>query len=310
MNRAFLTAFLLAFATLARAGSQNKWESCSTGNNRLQIGTYQFYSDCNSHTYCASNGTCMPKGCRRDIFPLGYAYDDPDTFPPLCNHTTFCPDEEDTCQPLLRVDSPCQLNRDDQCEAPPDWRKLADHSGAGRNHNGTVCLNNTCMWANVTVGEKCVVENTAYIAYTAGGEFAQIVSRDNCKTGSYCDSQQLVCMSTKDFGASCTADKECESYNCLADGKCGDPPSALRKLPSWVYIAVGGGILAITVGILVGLFMLHRKQGRIEREKRLQYWRDQVSGIGTAYSDDSHAPILRHKGSSQTFVDSTKRSEW
>ena len=32
----------------------------------------------------------------------------------------------------------------------------------------------------------------------------------------------------------------------------------------------------VTVGILVGLFMLHRKQGRIEREKRLQYWRDQV----------------------------------
>ena len=150
------------------------------------------------------------------------SYDDPDTFPPLCNHTTFCPDEEDTCQPLLRVDSPCQLNRDgmysrlgtsvradrhpDQCEAPPDWRKLADHSGAGRNHNGTVCLNNTCMcvfrkasrqitradfaerWANVTVGEKCVVENTAYIAYTAGGEFAQIVSR----SGSCCASRDDV----------------------------------------------------------------------------------------------------------------------
>ncbi|KAL1714257.1 hypothetical protein EV715DRAFT_257643 [Schizophyllum commune] len=290
MNRASFTAFLLAFAALARAGSQNKWESCSTGNNRLQIGTYQFYSDCNSHTYCASNGTCMPKGCRRDIFPLGY--DDPDSFPPLCNHMTFCPDEEDACQPLLRVDSRCQLNRDDQCEAPPDWRKLADHSGAGRNHNGTVCLNNTCMCAN----------------------------RDNCKIGSYCDSQQLLCMKTKDVG---------ESY-----GKCGELPSALRKLPSWVYIVIGGGTLAITVGILVGLFMLHRKQGRIEREKRLQYWRDQnalheelkymrenntvfaspnasqISGIGTAYSDDSHAPILRHKGSSQTFVDSSRRAEW
>ncbi|KAL1679470.1 hypothetical protein EV122DRAFT_210057 [Schizophyllum commune] len=286
MIRASFTAFFLAFAALvARAGSQNKWESCSTGNNRLQIGTYQFYSDCNSHTYCASNGTCMPKGCRRDIFPLGEdSYDDPDSFPPLCNHTTFCPDEEDACQPLLRVDSRCQLNRDDQCEAPPDWRKLADHSGAGRNHNGTVCLNNTCMWANVTIGETCVVENTAYIAYTAGGEFAQIVSRDNCKVGSYCDSQQLKCLSTKDVGESCTADKECESYNCLADGKCGEPPSALRKLPSWVYIVIGGGTLAITVGILVGLFMLHRKQGRIESEKRLQYWRDQVYSTHPPYA--------------------------
>ncbi|KAL1744678.1 hypothetical protein HDZ31DRAFT_38152 [Schizophyllum fasciatum] len=356
MHVASIALFVLAFPPWAYAGSQNKWESCSQGNNRLQIGTYQFYSDCNSHTYCASNGTCMPKGCRRDLFPLGYgmrmafSYDNPDNFPPLCNRTTFCPDEEDACQPLLRVDSACQLNRDDQCEAPPHWRQLADHSGMGRNHNGTVCLHNVCMWANVTTGQPCVVENTAYIAYTAGGEFAQIVSRDNCRKGNYCDSEQLVCMSTKDVGEGCTADKECESYNCLADGKCGDPPSAHRKLALWVYIVIGGGILVVMIGVLVGLCLLHRKQSNIEREKRMQYWREQasrrvidgddrmlidlqsalhenvkqarhntllasqngseVSGVGTAYSDDSHAPILRHKASSQTVVDSPRHTGW
>ena len=32
-------------------------------------------------------------------------------------------------------------------------------------------------WANATLGEDCVVENTAYTAYTGGSEFIDIVSR-------------------------------------------------------------------------------------------------------------------------------------
>lgn len=313
-----LAATSLVLSPLTRAGSQNKWESCSQGNNRLQIGTYQFYSDCNSHTYCASNGTCLPKGCRRDAFPLGY--DDPKNFPPLCGRTEFCPDEEDACQSLLEVGSACQLNRDDQCEGPPDWKELADHSGMGLNHNGSVCLNNICMWANVTEGQPCVVENTAYIAYTSNGEFADIVSRDNCQFSDFCDSKALVCISKKDFGEACDADKECTSYNCLANGTCGDLPSAVRKLALWIYILVAACIFTAMVGLLVGLFLLHRKQRDVEREKRIQYWREQrtfhenikqvresarhtghdTSGTTTlhsAYSDESHAPILRQKGS-------------
>ena len=85
----------------------------------------------------------------------------------------------------------------DQCEAPPDWRTLRDTSGRGLNVNGSVCLNYTCMcvlltfvsdkmlttkcmgrWANVTVGQACVVENTAYIAYGVDNkEFIDVVSR-------------------------------------------------------------------------------------------------------------------------------------
>jgi len=32
-------------------------------------------------------------------------------------------------------------------------------------------------WANATLGTSCLVENTAYTAYGAAGEFIDIVSR-------------------------------------------------------------------------------------------------------------------------------------
>ena len=74
----------------------------------------------------------------------------------------------------------------------------------------------------------------------------------------------------------------------------------------------------VVLSVLLPAFAFRSSQSALHEE--LKYMREnavfaspnasQVSGIGTAYSDDSHAPILRHKGSSQTFVDSAKRSEW
>ena len=93
------------------AGSVNKGGTCNQANNRLETGTYQFYSDCDSVTYCASNSTCLLRGCRRDVFPFGYPQDS-NSLPPLCKSGTFCPDEMDECQSLLSVGSACQLNRD------------------------------------------------------------------------------------------------------------------------------------------------------------------------------------------------------
>lgn len=112
--------FLACFA-LVNAGSANHGESCNQQDNRLQTGTFQFFSDCNSVTYCAANGTCLLKGCRRDEFPFGYQ---PGAkLPDKCPDGQFCPDEADACQPLLPVDSACQLNRDgmpdpDSCPPP------------------------------------------------------------------------------------------------------------------------------------------------------------------------------------------------
>jgi hypothetical protein len=261
-----LTVLFFSWSTLVRAGSANFGDACNYLRNRLQLGSFQFYSECNSQTYCSSTtGVCEKRGCRRDDYPFGYAIGDP-AIPDKCPQGQFCPDEEDACQPLLAVGSPCQLNRDgeylgssrvmeipfdgswtDECQAPPNYKQLADPSNRGYNFNGSVCLTNICMyvpatyftmawhssssrrWANVTLGQACIVENTPYIGYGLDGsqEFINIVSRylittsqrtlrlvwfftysGNCALGMYCDSQQLICMNDIAIGSACGADKE------------------------------------------------------------------------------------------------------
>ncbi|KAF8210141.1 hypothetical protein K438DRAFT_1959422 [Mycena galopus ATCC 62051] len=268
-----LALVLLASYTLVNAGSQNKGDNCTTNDNRLQAGTFQFFSDCNSVTYCAANGTCLLRGCRKDAFPFGYAVGA--DVPSLCPSGQFCPDEMDACQPLLAVNSACQLNRDDECEPPPNAAALADTTGRGLNVNGAVCLNNVCMWANATAGESCTVENTPYTAYGVSGEFIDIVSRGNCVVGLYCDAVSLQCLQEKALGATCDADKECQSWNCLASGVCGVDTSIPKHVGTWVYVVVAIGIFLGIFGTLLGLFLLHRRQRDQEREKRMQYWREQ-----------------------------------
>jgi len=138
-----------------------------------------------------------------------------------------------------------------------------------------VCLNNVCMWANITVGQACQVENTAYIAYAGSREFIDVVSRGNCQVGSYCDSQQLVCVQMKAIGVSCDADKECLTFNCQSDGVCGISADTPNEFGIWVYVLVGIGIFGGMSATLFTLFMIHRRQRDQEREKRLQYWREQ-----------------------------------
>lgn len=157
------------------AGSVPVNGSCSQQNNHLQVGTFKFDGDCDSNAYCSPEGICRSRGCRKDIFPFGYQPDD--DLPPMCPQGEFCPDEGDACQPVMPVGSPCQLNRDDQCAPPENFKELADPL-FGRNFNGSVCLNFECKWQNKTIGLPCEVENTAYIAYGPGGvEFINIVSR-------------------------------------------------------------------------------------------------------------------------------------
>lgn len=84
--------------------------------------------------------------------------------------------------------------RPDECEAPPNFKELADKTPYGLNVNGSVCLNNICMcvrlrivrplevltssrWANATLGNNCTVENTAYTVYASSNESLDIVSR-------------------------------------------------------------------------------------------------------------------------------------
>jgi hypothetical protein len=131
------------------------------------------------------------------------------------------------------------------------------------------------MWANVTAGSTCVVENTPYTGYGSDGEFIDIVSRGNCRLGLYCDTAQQICMQVKALNEACGGDKECDSLNCLSSGVCGTSPDAPNHFGAWVYIVVGMGIFGGMFGTLIGLFFLHRRQRDAEREKRAQYWREQ-----------------------------------
>ncbi|RDB16991.1 hypothetical protein Hypma_002678 [Hypsizygus marmoreus] len=299
------TLFLFSSYSLVKAGTLNKGDSCNIGDNRLQAGTYQFWSECNSQTYCGSSGKCETRGCRKDDFPFGYAPDD--KLPEKCPKGQFCPDEEDQCQQIQPVGSDCQLNRDDQCEGPPNFKELADTSGRGLNVNGSVCLNSKCMWANATLGVACIVENTPYTAYGVDGEFIDIVSRGNCQLGLYCDAAQKVCMAEKLFGEACTADKECSSWNCLGSGVCGVSESIPHHFAIWVYIVVGLGIFGGMFGTLFGLYWTHRKQRDEEREKRMQYWREQNAFHQNllAMRETARASILSLPGNGNSSARST-----
>ncbi|QRW08258.1 suppressor of stem-loop protein 1 [Ceratobasidium sp. AG-Ba] len=254
------------------AGNVTEGGQCSTANTYLTPGSYQLNTDCDSKTYCTGSGVCAKKRCRKDEWPFGYKDVQPKDYPKMCPSTQFCPDEEDDCQDLLAVGSPCQLNRDDECQPSSD-----SSISTPDNHKGAICLNYQCMWQNVTVGQACVVENIPYIAYSSQGEFINIVSRGNCRPGLYCDAAQKICIATQDLGSACTADKECTSGNCLDDLTCGYPTDAPRQLGTWVYVVVGVAIFGGMLLTLGTLFMFHRKHRDEMRQQREQYWREQAA---------------------------------
>lgn len=113
---------LLSFAYLpyaVHATTGHPTDTCNPAHNGLATGTLQYVSDCNSTTWCTAAGSCIPKGCRRDEFPLGYPPKiEPQIdgvfwpLPDKCNSTQFCPDEGSDCQNKIDVGGPCQLDRD------------------------------------------------------------------------------------------------------------------------------------------------------------------------------------------------------
>ena len=125
----------------ALGGSIGLGGNCTTENDHLDVLTHKFMSDCSDSAFCtAPNGTCQPRRCRRDEFPFGYPPDAP--LPPLCPPGSFCPDEGDGCRVLVPLGGVCQLARDEQCSAPPEWSDLASPYNA----NGSICLHSTCTF--------------------------------------------------------------------------------------------------------------------------------------------------------------------
>lgn len=134
-----LPAIVLALGAIANLSGLGG--PCSAIVNRLDPVSFRFLSECSDQTFCsaATNGTCEPRLCRRDEFPFGSNAEQ--QLPPLCALGTFCPDEGSGCQTLVPAGAPCQLNRDEQCAPPSNWRELA----SSHNFNGSICLRSTCV---------------------------------------------------------------------------------------------------------------------------------------------------------------------
>ena len=113
-----------------------------------------------------------------------------------------------------------------------------------------MCLNQVCYYADVALGQACVVENLAFVGFKdvdgKSQQFSDVRSKDNCKYGGYCDGSQRICLKTLNVGEACSADKTCSSFNCGQDGKCIPPTDGADSPPVWVYVVVGVGIIAST----------------------------------------------------------------
>ncbi|KAE8226874.1 hypothetical protein CF319_g572 [Tilletia indica] len=93
-------------------------DSSLPGPTRLTLPTDVKPSTTSAGLPIATAGVCKLKGCRRDEYPFGYKGVPQDQIPPMCGPGTYCPDEENACQPLIPLGGVCQLNRDDSCSLP------------------------------------------------------------------------------------------------------------------------------------------------------------------------------------------------
>ncbi|KAJ7153627.1 hypothetical protein C8R46DRAFT_1301068 [Mycena filopes] len=269
------TLFCLSVPTLILAGAASGGH-CSSNNNHLDPASKKFVSDCSDQTFCSgtdiTNSTCVPRQCRRDEFPFGFPPSA--VLPLLCLAGTFCPDEGSGCRPLVPPGSPCELNRDEQCSPPPSWQDLA----STQNFNGSICLRSLCMYANATLGDRCITDNTTYLDIGPTGEqIANTVTRDNCQSPQlYCNPTELLCEHTLPLDSPCETDPQCTSLTCAA-GRCVNPPATPLRIPAWQCALTVTAIVVVMVASCVFLTLMH-KQHRLDRSRELRdYYYQQIS---------------------------------
>ncbi|KAJ7157636.1 hypothetical protein C8R43DRAFT_882992 [Mycena crocata] len=295
--RTILLAFGLTLPTLVYPSVAVPTNRCSSNNNHLDPASKKFMSDCSDHTFCSgkdlNNSTCVPRQCRRDEFPFGFSTGE--ALPPLCPRGSFCPDEGSGCRPLVAAGRACELNRDEQCGPPPDWEDLANT----QNFNGSICLRSVCMWvyillrgqrvlnnyslfcssryANVTLGDRCITDNTTYIDIGPGGQqITNTVIRDNCRSPAfYCNPTELLCERTLPVGSLCQTDQQCTLFNC-AGGTCADPPETPLRIAPWQCALTMTAIVGAMVATCVLLSLLHKRH-RAGRSRELrEYYSQQI----------------------------------
>ncbi|KAI0789953.1 hypothetical protein C8Q75DRAFT_793063 [Abortiporus biennis] len=264
----------LAFPISTFCGGVNQGGLCTTDNDHLDISSHKFTSDCDDRTFCTSstNGTCQARQCRRDEFPFGFNLGD--VLPPLCGSGSYCPDEGNGCRGLVPVGQSCQLNRDDQCTGPPQWKQLSSN----QNFNGSLCLQSTCWYANATLGQRCINDQTTYTDIGPDGQqYTNIITRHNCQTPRFfCHLEALQCVPTKLIGETCNDDQECQTYNCRS-GSCAEPPETPLKVALWQYATIVIVVL-IAMSTTVSVLVVVHKRIRLRTYIELRdYYEHQIS---------------------------------
>ncbi|KAJ4478960.1 hypothetical protein J3R30DRAFT_3289184 [Lentinula aciculospora] len=248
--------------------------SCSSSRDRLDTNNHKFMSDCSDVAYCSGsvNGTCLPRTCRRDEFPFGYAT--PNTLPQLCPLGSFCPDEGSGCKAQVSPGSPCQMNRDEQCTRAVTWQDFS----SPENFYGSLCLRSICMYANATIGTPCIIDNTTYTDIGFNGQlFTTVVIRDNCHSPSlYCGQNSLLCEQSKVLGLPCQIDQECEQRNCV-EGICAEPLETPLRVAPWQYAITAMCILGAMVATCLMLTLIHKRHRLLRYRELREYYQEQLS---------------------------------
>lgn len=117
-------------------------------------------------------------------------------------------------------------------------------------------------------------KSTQYVSYDAeGNAVEQVIIRDNCTTGTYCDSN-YKCITSKPIGQTCQQDRECLSGTCSNSGVCVNGPDVFHTIPAWLWAVVGVAVFLFVLLILGLLWVLHRYQSKKEREKIEKFFGD------------------------------------
>ncbi|RPD59062.1 hypothetical protein L226DRAFT_465648 [Lentinus tigrinus ALCF2SS1-7] len=259
----------VVFASAPSSLAVSIGDACSTDHDRLDARTGKFSSDCDSTAFCSgsTNATCQPRACRRDEFLFGFG--NATAMPPLCKAGTYCPDEGSGCTALVAVGQPCQVDRDEQCAPPPNWQEVASNW----NNNGSICLKSACMYANMTLGQPCVLDVATYVY----GSNNNTIARHNCQTPQfYCHSGFEVCVPTKAVSIPCDSNEECQSTTCGPRGVCVDPPGTPAHVQAWQLVVTGMSVIAAMVAVVVMLTLFHKRQ-RLKRYREIrEYYDEQV----------------------------------
>ncbi|GAA5884470.1 hypothetical protein JCM16303_005097 [Sporobolomyces ruberrimus] len=145
------------------------------------------------------------------------------------------------------------------------------------NHNGSMCLNSVCVFANIEPGQACTVSNTVYTGYDDDGTaYTDVVTRDNCLNGFYCDPQSVTCVPSLPVKAACLSDRSCSTSICsTTTGTCSPAPSKPRHTPPWAVAFLILAVLAALGGMVWSLHKCDKSARERRRSERAAAWAEQ-----------------------------------